>query len=192
MVGSIYAVCALVLTLLINAASQEHHDISGDQDVFRFPKVLKIALMIGTPVAGALGFAIWPTFGPSRGVVEACFLVFIFGSITLITGAVYIQTVRFAAVLGRQGMDIHAWWSSRSVRFADVHRILIVWPWRGRGHLSLYDGSDNQLCRLDGGLQDFEDLVALVEARCPRGTPVREKDTDGKWSEWTTEGSREA
>jgi len=195
MVGSIYAVSVLVLSVLLNLAAQEHHATIGDKDVFRFPKVLLIALMICTPLPGALGFFIWPTFPPTRGALEAGFLIGIFGSLSLITFAVYVQCLRFAAVVGTDGIVIHDWRGARgarTIRYDQIHRMVVQWPWRGRGYLDLYDAAGNKLYRVDAGIQDFEDLVGLVQGRCNKGTRVREREPDGgDWEEWATEGAKE-
>jgi hypothetical protein len=39
------------------------------------------------------------------------------------------------------------------------------------------------VCRLDGGIQDFDELVDAVENRCASGTPVKEQGTEGNWSD---------
>jgi hypothetical protein len=186
MVGTIYAVSVAVLALLLGFASRERHENLGDREVFRFPKALKIALMIGAPVPGALGMAIWPTFGASRGILEASFLALIFGSLSLIVAASYVQTVRFVVSIGRDQLMLRSWWHTTTIRLADVARIVVLWPWRGRGYVELFNLVGKKLCRLDAGLEDFEDLVGLIQQRCPEGTRVRERDTDGKWTEWAT------
>jgi len=183
--GPAWRVVSAALATLIGAAAQERHAFYGDVDVYRFPRVLKIALMLGAPVWGAMGFAVWSTFPPSRGALEAGAVGLIFGSFALITFASYVGTVLFAAVVDRDKIEIREWWRRRTVRFADIHRIAVVWPYRAGGYLELIGESDRRLCRLDSGLQDFPDLVAVVEMRCAKGTPVRERDKDGKWSEWT-------
>ncbi len=192
MVGTIYAACVAALALLLVLASREHHANVGGQDVFRFPKVLKIALLMGAPIPGAIGLAIWPTFGASRGLLEASVLVLVFGSLSLIVAAAYVQTVRFAATVGKDQLVLRSWWCTTTVRLADVARMVVVWPWRGRGHVDLFDLAGERLCRLDGGLMDFEDMIGLIQQRCPAQTVVREKDTDGKWTEWTTSPARNA
>jgi hypothetical protein len=180
-----WMVVSAVLAVLIGVASRERHAFYGDVDVYRFPKVLKVTLMLGGPAFGAMGFAVWSTFPPSRGALEGSAVLLIFGSFALITVASYVRTALFVAVVDRDGIEIHNWWRRQTVRFADVHRIVVVWPYRARGYLDLFSDSDRRLCRLESALQDFPDLVAVVEMRCSNGTPVRSRDRDGKWSEWT-------
>jgi hypothetical protein len=55
-----------------------------------------------------------------------------------------------------------------------------------RGRLELYGDGDRRLCKIDGGVQDFDDMVDAVESRCPSHILVREQDQDGKWSERST------
>jgi hypothetical protein len=183
--ASNWMVVSAALTVLIGVASRERHAFYGDVDVYRFPKVVKIALMLGGPVIGALGFAVWSTFPPSRSALEGGAVILIFGSFALFTVAIYVRTVLFVAVVDRDGIEIRDWWRRQTIRFADIHRIVVVWGYRGSGYLELFSDSDRRLCRLESTLQDFPDLVAVVEMRCTKGTPVRSRDRDGKWSEWT-------
>jgi hypothetical protein len=181
-VGLIYLGCVLVLTLLIGIAGRQHHAALADRQIFRFPNVLIIALGIGVAVPGFLGISTYMSF-PHPGVLEGSVLAALSGAMTLVVLIGFLRTKRFRADVGAQDIVILDGTRPRVVSFRDVRAVVVVWPWRGRGRLELLDDNERLLCRIDGGVQDFGELVDLVESRCPATTRVREKDRSGKWSE---------
>jgi hypothetical protein len=186
MIGLIYLGTVAVVGMLLLIASRQHHESQQDAEVYRFPTILIRALQVGTFVPIFLGIGIYDSFIFRPGMVEIATLGFVFGSMTLIILASAILAARFRLVIRHEYMIVYDDFKERRASFSDVRRIVISRPWRGRGRLELFGDADRRLCKLDGGIQDFDDMVDTVESRCPSHIPIREQDTDGRWSERRT------
>jgi hypothetical protein len=181
MVGSIYLGCVLVLTILIQLAARESHEATEEWDVFRFPKVLIISLRVAAFVPGLLGILIYHSF-PNPGILEMTVLSGIFGSMTLIVVAMLARVSTFAVAVSKQCLKLNERWHRRTIDFSAVREVVIALPWRGNGRLDLIGEDERRLCRIDGGIQDFDELVNLVKLYCPDRVKIREKDTRGRWT----------
>jgi hypothetical protein len=184
MVGLIYLGCVLVLTVLISLADRQHRTAAEDLQVFRFPSFLVNTLKVGIAVPGFLGISAYESF-PSPGILEASVLAGIFGSMTAIVAVSFWRTRRFRAEVGFTYITVIERRLPITIRFSDIKTAIVVWPWRGSGRLDLLNGRGTLLCRIDGGVQDFDELVDIVVSRCNAGTIVKEKDTSGRWSDRT-------
>jgi hypothetical protein len=182
MVGLIYLSSVGVVGALLFLTSRRRHESQAEADVFRFPTVLIRALQVGTFAPILVGIGIYNSFPYRPGIVEITTVSIVFGSMTLIVLASAILTARFRLALFSQYMIIYDDFKKRTVNFIDVRRIVIARPWRGRGRLELFGEDGKRMCKIDGGVQDFDDLADTVESRCPSHIYVREQDTNGKWT----------
>jgi hypothetical protein len=187
MVGTIYLGCVLVLTILIGIASRESHESTQEGDVFRFPKVLINSLRVGAWVPGLLGILIYRTFS-SPGTLEIVVLGAVFGGMTLIALAMLVRVSTFEVAVSKECLRLRERWQRRTIPFSTVREIVVAWPWRGNGRLDLIGADGKRLCRIDGGVQEFDELVSLVELYSPGQVRIREKDTRGRWTERTGGG----
>ena len=178
-----FAACDKLEATTMEPRLQQHE---SQQEVYRFPTILIRALQIGTFVPILIAIGIYNSFPYRPGIVEIVTLGFVFGSMTLIILASAILTARFRLVIRDGYMIVYDDFKERRVDFSEVRRIVMSRQWRGRGRLELFGDADERLCKLDGGIQDFDDLVDTVESRCPSHITVKEQDTDGKWSERST------
>jgi hypothetical protein len=181
-IGIIYLGCVVTLGLLVGLASRERHVVSDGRVIFKFPKVLINTLKISVFVPGLLGVGIYSSFR-NPGVLEDVVLCGLFGSLTVIILLSFIRTARFSMEIVGQRMELHENGRHRTINMEDVRRIIIVRPWRGRGRLDLIGVGGSKLCRIDGGVQDFDEAVDLIESLCTQPVTVEEKDTEGKWIE---------
>ncbi|MDB6008711.1 MAG: hypothetical protein JWL65_961 [Gammaproteobacteria bacterium] len=181
MVGSIYLGSVLVLTVLIQLAARESHEASEEWDVFRFPKVLIISLRVAAFVPGLLGLLIYHSFS-NPGILEMTVLAGIFGLMTLIVVAMLAQVSTFSVAVSKQCLKLNERLHRRTIDFSAVREVVIALPWRANGRLDLIGVDERRLCRIDGGIQDFDELVKLVKLYCPDRVKIREKDTHGRWT----------
>jgi hypothetical protein len=180
MVGFAYLAVVLVLTTLLWLASRESH--TSGEFVFRFPRTLVLTLRVGLLVPALVAWGIYRTF-PNPTYVEAITLGVFFGALTLIVFFSLRNASRFRVEIGATTLVVSTGRLERSVKLSDVKRMVVARPWRGRGRLDLFGVENRLLVHIDGGIERFDDLTALLEARVPRSTPVREKDTEGHWSD---------
>jgi hypothetical protein len=183
MVGLIYLGTVSVVGILLLLAGRPPQESQPEAEIYRFPTILIRALQIGTYIPIFIGIGIYNSFPYRPGIVEIAAVSFVFGSMTLIVMGSAILTARFRLALFNRYAIVYDDFKQRTVYFIDVRRVVIARPWRGRGRLELYGDCDRRLCKIDGGVQDFDDMVDTIESRCPSHILVREQDQDGKWSE---------
>jgi hypothetical protein len=106
----------------------------------------------------------------------------IFGLMTLVVIAMLAQVSTFAVAVSKQCLQLNERCHRRTIDFSTVREVVIAWPWRGNGRLDLIGGDERRLCRIDGGIQHFDELVNLVKLYCPDRVTIREKDTRGRWT----------
>jgi hypothetical protein len=181
MVGSIYLGCVLVLTVLLQLAARDAHETTEDRDIFRFPRILVNSLRVAVFVPGLLGVLIYRTFS-APGVLDTAVLIAGFSAMTVILLAMFIQVATFSVAVSKQCLKLNVRKRQRTLYFEHIREVVVVWPWRGNGRLDLMDASGARLCRIDGGVQDFDQLVYLVKLYCPHGATTRERDVRGHWT----------
>ena len=181
MVGSIYLGCVLVLTVLIGLAAQERHEMTQEWDVFRFPRVLINTLRVASFVPALLGVLVYHSFS-KPGLLEIAVLAGLFGSWTLIVLAMLVQVSTFSLAVSKSCLKLFQAGRCRTIDFDSVREIVVRWPWRGNGRLDLIGDGGARLCRIDGGVQDFEELVNLVRLYSPDGVTLRQRDTYRRWT----------
>jgi hypothetical protein len=189
MIGLIYLGSVLLLTLLIQLAAREPHETTQASDVFRFPRVLIISLRMGAFIPGLLGILIYRTF-VNPGILEIGVLTGLFGSMTLIILAMLLRVSTFSVAVSQQRLQLNDRGRRRTIDFTAVREIVVAWPWRGNGRVDLIGVDTKRLCRIDAGVQDFEELVGLLDLYCTDKTTIRERDTRGQWME-RTKGSED-
>jgi hypothetical protein len=183
MVGTIYLGTVLVLSVLLGIASRQHHVSSGDVDVYRFPAILINALRFGVAAPALLGFVVYKSFGRPLKIYESAFLVFFFGSITLIIAAQLWVVSHYALELRVGSLTITDWRGRRVISTDAIRRVVVAHPWRGNGYMDLFGADGEKLEHIDAGVQDFEEAVDFVVNQCGPGAVVRERDTGNRWTE---------
>ena len=130
-----------------------------------------------------LGLLIYRSAGRPLQWYEGSFLVFFFGALTIIAALQLWVVARYSLEARVGGLLIKSWRGIREIRIDQIHKVVISHPWRGRGYIDLFGFQAMKLERLDGGLQDFEELADFILDQCPAGTVVRERNPGEKWVE---------
>ena len=173
----------LVLVSLLGLASRQHHESTANVETFRFPPILITALRLGVTMPPLMGYGIYISFGRPLEGYESGFLIVFFGSLTLIIAAQLWGTSHYLLELRTGRITVNDWRGRRTTSIEEIGKVQVSYPWRGRGYLDLYNAAGNKLERIDGGVQDFDDLSDSVINQCELGTIVCEKRPGGKWIE---------
>jgi hypothetical protein len=178
-------VTVLVLTVLLGIASRQHHLSADNVDVYRFPPILIAALRVGIAVPALLGLGIYDSFGRPLEVYEIAFLVFFFGSLTLIVVAQLWVVSHYTLEVRDGSLTVNDWRGRRRTAIDEIRKVAIARPWRGRGYMDVFSATGERLEHVDAGLQDFDELADFVLNQSVPGTVVREKAPGEKWIERT-------
>ena len=182
-VGTVYLGVVLVLSVLLAIASRQHHESTEDTDLYKFPPILINALRFVVCITPLLAVAIYKSFGRHLEIYEVAVLVLIYGAWTLIVAAQLWIMSRYTLELRIGSLTVSDWRGRRVTRVDDICKVSIARPWRGRGYIDVFDGSGKRRERIDGGLQDFEEVADFILNQCKRGTVVREKMPGERWSQ---------
>lgn len=185
-VGIIYLMTVLVLTVLLGIASRQHHVSSGSVDVYRFPPVLITVLRVGVAVPALLGLGVCHSFGRPLELYETAFLLFLLGSLTIVIAAQLWVVSHYTLELQVGSLTVIDWLGRRLTSIDDIRKVVISRPWRGRGYMDVFSATGMRLEHIDAGLQDFDEIADFVLNQSPPGTVVREKAPGEKWIQRTT------
>ena len=170
------------VTVLLNRSTGQHQDRRDDVNIYRYPPALLSAVLLVVPIPVVLGGLIYWSWTPSRptGLELACFLVF-FGGGTLAAFLGYWYCRVFRVELSDGALTIHTWRSQRTIALNELIDLDVVDArdtGRGGGrYLYLYQRNGDKL-RIAGGLMDFGDLVASLQAKIPAYSDSAEKTDD--------------
>jgi hypothetical protein len=172
-----------VSSLLLVIASRQHHLSIAEADFYRFPPILIAALRVCVVLFPLVGFLIYRSFRHPLEWYESAFLLGTFCAITLILG-LQLWVVTTYSLEARIGcLLVRDWRGKREIRTAEIRKVIVAHPWRGRGYIDVFGPQHTKPERIDGGLQDFEALAAFIVNQCEAGTIVREKSPGKSWSE---------
>ena len=185
MVGLAYLCAAIGVALLLAVGRRESHDSRGGTDVFRYPRVILLALAVTVPVIGALAALVYVSYPPQRprGAELILFLGF-FGIWILGTLYGYLCARSLRVEIDDRGLIVKKLHTKREVLFAEIRVIVIRRSIKGGAQLILHGEADRRLFTVGRTIQDFDSLLWLVRNRASApGVVVRERDKWGKWSE---------
>jgi len=185
-VGIIYLMTVLVLTVLLGIASRQNHVSSGIVDVYRFPPILITTLRVGVAAPALVGLGVYHSFERPLAVYETAFLLVFFGSLTIVIAAQLWIVSGYTLELQVGSLAVNDWRGRRLTPIGDIRKVVISRPWRGRGYMDIFSANGIRLERIDAGLQDFDEIADVVLNQCMSGTLVREKAPGEKWVQRTT------
>ena len=165
-----YALTTLSVAILLLVASRDHHVITGEAEIFIYPRVYRLffaVAFLGFLVAGALisagvnsslRTAIFEKIVSGIGATIACTLSL----------AGFVWVYRYSITISRTELYQRGVFKQRFFALSDVGEVVVLQGFRGARDLIVRDRSGKQLLRVGGTIQDFDDLVRLVEARSLR------------------------
>ncbi len=120
---------------------------------------------------------------PPLDVFQVSVVLFLLGSTNAVILAALIQTQRFLIEVSDESVLIRGVFRTREIQYQDIWKITAKWPVNGRGGIELMGKEGNRLCLIDGGIQDFSQLLFLIESHCFSHTIIRERGIDRRWVE---------
>jgi hypothetical protein len=115
-------------------ASRQYHVPSDNVDVYRFPPILIIALRAGVAVPALLGLGIYDSFGRPPELYEIAFLVFFFGSLTIIVVAQLWVVSHYTLELRIGSLTVNDWRGWRLTSIDEIRKVVIAPLARPRLH----------------------------------------------------------
>lgn len=180
-----YLAVSITLGVLLLFARRQHHEIHEQTQVFRYPSLLVNALALGTPLYGVFAAVIYsrnPEIPRTAGFIAA--LTFVFGILIVGNTIAYFYFRSFSIEVNKSQLVISNWWRQKAIPWQAIASICLITGRKGLGNMRLFDESKTLLLTIGSSIQDYDDLVWSVKENTRRtGVVVRERDSNGKWSE---------
>jgi hypothetical protein len=178
-------VVQLVLLLVSSFAARNHHVSENDEDIFRYPPVIRRSLFVGGLFVVGAGGLVYSTVPPTGAAAAPFVIGGLFGGMALADLYLYLYFSKYALRVAEEGLTVSGLWSSAHMQFSEIRELVVVVGGRLNDRLTVRSANNGTL-RLGGGIQNFADLVWLIKSKSPHGTKIRECDEFGKWREFVT------
>jgi hypothetical protein len=182
--GFVYVLVSATLAVILYLAAREHRQKSGETYIFRYPTIWLRVIAFLTPVYSCAALFIYsrdPLVPRSSGFILT--LAVLFGGMTVFHALGYFYLKLYEVRVSGGRLYVKIWSREKSISFDQVNQILVVKGGNGVTELTLLDDNGRVLYKVGSTIQDFADLVSLVEecASARRDVTVRRRDEFGRW-----------
>jgi hypothetical protein len=173
--GTLAVIVALIRTSV--------HEVSSDEEVFRYKKSNLTALLICMPAFALLSFCTYLLAHPypTGAALYPYLLVGILPTVGAIFLYLYMRSFAIVAVEG--GLRITRFNRETFVGYKDIKKVTLVQGGKGGMTLSAFDAGERRIFTLSDSFEDVPGLCGLIRARSDKfGLVYRHRDRWGKWT----------
>ncbi|GLQ98151.1 hypothetical protein [Dyella mobilis] len=182
-IGLVSLLVLVTLAIFVALTRSSVHDVSGDEEVFRYKKSNLTALLICAPAFALLSFCTYVLAHP-RPTGTALYPYLLAGILPTVGATfLYIYMRSFSIVAVESGLRITRFSRETFVGYKDIKKLTLVQGGKGGMTLSAFDAGERRIFTLSDSFEDVPGLCGLIRARADKfGLVYRHRDRWGKWT----------
>jgi hypothetical protein len=179
-----YLATSLTLGILLSLARRQHHEISDNSEVYRYPSLLVNVIALATPIYGVMAAFVYMRDPQGRSAGFIFSLTVVFGAFIIGNTLGYFYFRSFKIDVSPSQMVVSSWGRRKYISWEEVAIIGVVVGFRGGGEMTLFNRDRKLIFKIASSIEDFDDLVWAVKNNTRHHRVlIRERDRYGKWSE---------